>query len=77
MTGVGRATRPFGLLATQTGHPDFPEAAAQARGPSASFAASKLPLVIAHTRPQADRRQTCYKAAGHSGKYPPAEPRGH
>ena len=36
---------------TQTGHTDFPEAAAQARGPSAIFAALKRPFVISHTRP--------------------------
>ena len=36
---------------TQTGHPDFPEAAAEARGPSVSFAATKLPFVTSQLRP--------------------------
>ena len=36
---------------TQTGHPDFPEAAAEARGPSVSFAATKLPFVTSRLRP--------------------------
>ncbi len=38
-------------LPTQTGHPDFPEAAAEARGPSVSFAATKLPFVTSQLRP--------------------------
>jgi len=42
------------LDATQTGHPDFPEAAAEARGPSVSFAATKLPFVTSRLRPSAD-----------------------
>jgi len=40
-------------VSTQTGHPDFPEAAAEARGPSVSFAATKLPFVTSRLRPQA------------------------
>ena len=40
-------------LPTQTGHPDFPEAAAEARGPSVSFAATKLPFVTSQLRPKA------------------------
>ncbi len=39
-------------LPTLTGHPDFPEAAAEARGPSVSFAATKLPFVTSQLRPQ-------------------------
>jgi hypothetical protein len=35
----------------KTGHPDFPEAAAEARGPSVSFAATKLPFVTSQLRP--------------------------
>ena len=38
-------------LPTLTGHPDFPEAAAEARGPSVSFAATKLPFVTSQLRP--------------------------
>jgi len=45
-------------VSTQTGHPDFPQAAAQARRPSASFAAWKQPFVISHTRPSADAGRT-------------------
>jgi len=41
---------------TQTGHPDFPEAAAEARGPSVSFAATKLPFVTSRLRPTAAGR---------------------
>lgn len=40
-------------LTTLTGHPDFPEAAAEARWPSVSFAATKLPLVNPRLRPEA------------------------
>ena len=40
-------------LPTLTGHPDFPEAAAEARWPSVSFAATKLPLVNPRLRPRA------------------------
>ena len=49
------AASPSGELevSTQTGHPDFPEAAAEARGPSVSFAATKLPFVTSRLRPQA------------------------
>ena len=38
-------------VTTQTGHPDFPEAAAEARGPSVSFAATRLPFVTSRLRP--------------------------
>ena len=43
------------LKPTLTGHPDFPEAAAEARWPSVSFAATKLPLVNSRLRPSAAR----------------------
>ena len=53
-------------LTTLTGHPDFPEAAAEARWPSVSFAATKLPLVNPRLRPEAARdriaRQLPYNA---------------
>lgn len=40
------------VVSTQTGHPNFPEAAAQIQEPSASFAARKQAFVISHTRAQ-------------------------
>ena len=42
-------------VSTLTGHPDFPEAAAEARWPSVSFAATKLPFVTSRLRPSAAR----------------------
>ena len=39
------------LNPTQTGHPNFPEAAAEARWLSVSFAATKLPFVTSRLRP--------------------------
>ena len=48
---------------TQTGHPDFPEAAAEARGPSVSFAATKLPFVTSRLRPEAAGRHLIRIAA--------------
>jgi len=41
------------VLPTQTGHPNFPEAAAEARWSSVSFAAMKLPFVTSRLRPRA------------------------
>ena len=48
---------------TQTGHPDFPEAAAEARGPSVSFAATKLPFVTSRLRPSAVARSAARAVA--------------
>ena len=51
--GMAARRNPQFTLTTQTGHPDFPEAAAEARGPSVSFAATKLPFVTSRLRPAA------------------------
>jgi len=62
--GMTGCRNPQLTLTTQTGHPDFPEAAAEARGPSVSFAATKLPFVTSRLRPPAAGRRFGRGAVG-------------
>ena len=51
--GMTGCRNPQLTLTTQSGHPDFSEAAGQADQATASFVAMKLPFVTSHTRPSA------------------------